>query len=81
MDKEILFLEIFLKKTLFVQEDEEENRKCNSDDQNFILKLLLEIKYSCGSPEIHPQTSRFCGSVYEVYCIKYYLVISMGWVF
>jgi len=36
MDKEILFLEIFLKKTLFVQEDEEENTKCNSDDQNFI---------------------------------------------
>ena len=61
----------FDKKTdLFMHEGEEENTKCNSDGQNFVYKLSLEVKYSCGTPESHPQTSRFRRSEYEVYCIK-----------
>jgi hypothetical protein len=37
MDNEIIFLEVFIKKTaLFVQEDAEEITKYKSDDQNFI---------------------------------------------
>ena len=53
-----------------MHEGEEENTKCNSDGQNFVYKLSLEVKYSCGTPESHPQTSRFRRSEYEVYCIK-----------
>jgi hypothetical protein len=47
-----------------------------------MIKILFKnfhqkVKYSCGSPESHPQTSRFRRSDYEVYCIKQYFVISI----